>query len=428
MSMNVWLIKIGEPIPVEAVCKERIHRTGLLSRYLSKDDHKVTWWTSTFDRIRRKNIQDQDLIVNTRRGLTIRLLYSPGYNKSMSMARIRDQRYLAEKFLQCAVKESPPDLILSAYPTIELSKAAVLYGIQHDIPVVLDIRDLWPDIFIDSSPWFVRPLIRILIRPMIRDSRLVCARAAAITGITEQFVDWGINRGGRRRTPLDRSFPLAFAEATLTPGDIEESKQFWDGLGVKANDDAFIICFVGTLGHQFDIDTAVLASRLLRDAGRRVLFVFCGSGDRLEYYRRMAVDDDRIIFPGWMNASRLHVLLHRASVGLNPLPDRFDFLSTINNKAIEYLSAGLPILSSPTRGVLNEFITREKCGRSYRRQSATDLALQIGNLIDDPVGLRLMSDNARRSFERHFDPDQVYPEMIRHLEQIRDSRLSHGNA
>ena len=48
--------------------------------------------------------------------------------------------------------------------------------------------------------------------------------------------------------------------------------------------------------------------------------------------------------------------------GIDPLPDRYDYLASINNKAVEYLSAGLPVVSSPRHGVLYELLEREECG------------------------------------------------------------------
>ena len=68
------------------------------------------------------------------------------------------------------------------------------------------------------------------------------------------------------------------------------------------------------------------------------------SGNRQQTYQTY-------YFPGWVDAAKIFVLMRRSAVGLDPLPDRYDFLATINNKAIEYMSAGLPVISSPDRGV-----------------------------------------------------------------------------
>lgn len=413
--MNIWLVKIGEPVPLDAFCKERVHRTGLLSHYLAESGHDVTWWTSTFDRIRRETVSDSDRTVFLNQGLRVILLHGGGYRKSISLARMAYHRRVARKFKQRAQGEAPPDLILSAYPTVELCKEAVAYGRLHRIPVVLDMRDMWPDIILDTAPPVVRPFARVLLGPMIRNSRQVCSEATAITGITEEFVDWGLSRGSRARTVLDRSFPMAYVQASPPKDDIEEAAHFWDGLGISGSPSQFVACFIGTMGHQFDLGTAIRAFRIVQESGRRGKLVLCGTGDRLEHYRKMASGDRSILFPGWVNAAMMYVLLRRASVGLNPIPERYDFLSTINNKAIEYMSAGLPILASPQKGVLHDFIATHDLGRSYDPGDATGLARQMIAVMDHPDAWKRFSDHARQAFERYFNAEIVYREMGKYL-------------
>jgi glycosyltransferase involved in cell wall biosynthesis len=380
----------------------------------------VTWWTSTFDRIRRENVCTSDHTISLKEGVRIKLLHSPGYKKSISLARVKDQRHVARKFTLCAEGENPPDIILSAYPTVELCKSAIEYGYRHRVPVVLDMRDMWPDIILDSIPKAVRTFARIFLYPMIRDSRYVCSRAAAITGITDEFVNWGLNRGNRERTPLDRSFPLAYITKPPPKNEIGEAEHFWDKLGISKAKEDFVACFIGTIGHQFDLETPIRAARILSQSGRRVKLVFCGSGDRLESYKKLASEDERILFPGWVDAAKMYVLLRRASVGLNPFPERYDFLSTINNKAIEYMSAGLPVLSSPKKGVLYRLLKMEECGTGYEAGDAAALSRTITELYDDPCRLKRWSENAKGVFERDFNADIVYADMARYLGDIAD--------
>lgn len=416
--MNIWLLKIGEPVPLNASCKERLHRTGLLSHFLAESGHRVTWWTSTFDRIRRENIAATDLTISLKEGLRVKLLHGGGYKKSISLARVLHHRQVARKFLRHAEGEAPPDIILSAYPTVEFCKAAVEYGKGKRIPVILDMRDMWPDIILDTAPRVMRPFARILMHSMIRDSRSVCSEATAITGITEEFVDWGLRRGGRDRTGFDRPFPMAYVTKSPPKNDIEEAERFWDRLGITGSTTDFVACFIGTMGHQFDLGTPIEAFRILVESGRRAKLVLCGIGDRFEVYRKMASGNDHVIFPGWVNASMMHVLLRRAAIGLNPIPDRYDFLSTINNKAIEYMSAGLPMLSSPKKGVLSRFIHGNHLGESYEPGDAMGLARRLVDLMNNPYALREYSKHARRAFERHFNAEIVYREMTSHLSAV----------
>jgi glycosyltransferase involved in cell wall biosynthesis len=114
----------------------------------------------------------------------------------------------------------------------------------------------------------------------------------------------------------------------------------------------------------------------------------------------------------------MYVLLRRSFIGLNPIIDRYDFLSTINNKAIEYLSAGLPIISCPKKGVLFELIRNEKCGMSFEYGNSEELAQILIYLLNNPEVRSEMSFNAEILFKNKFDANIVYKEMMKHLENI----------
>ena len=55
-----------------------------------------------------------------------------------------------------------PDIILTSIPSIELSKVAVKYANKFNIPIVLDIRDLWPDVFFEILPKSTQLLVKFL--------------------------------------------------------------------------------------------------------------------------------------------------------------------------------------------------------------------------------------------------------------------------
>jgi glycosyltransferase involved in cell wall biosynthesis len=103
---------------------------------------------------------------------------------------------------------------------------------------------------------------------------------------------------------------------------------------------------------------------------------------------------------------------------LDPLPDRYDFLATINNKAVEYLSAGLPVISSPRRGVLYDLLKTESCGLSYVERGADELAATLQNLQADPVALAGMSVRAQTVFHRHFSANEIHKRMTEYLIEV----------
>lgn len=413
--MRFWLIGIGEPVPVPNGPNDRLHRCGYFANYLSGMGHEVVWWTSTFDHFRKKHHYRTDTGLSPNDRLQINLLHGCGYKSNLSLARIIDHRSIARKFAARALSERErPDLIISSFPPIELCVEAVRFGKKNGIPVVLDMRDMWPDIFIDHVPKPLRSIARLIIAPLLRNARHACAEATAIYGITDAFVEWGLRRGNRQRGDFDRSFPFGYISVPPDLNKVKEAEEFWNKYEVPRDDSDFIVCFLGTISHQFDIGTIINSSRELRKRGLSIRFVICGTGDRLEHYKRMAADDPNVIFPGWIDAAQIYVLMRRSLIGLSPLPDRYDYLATINNKSIEYMSAGLPILSCPDRGVLCDFLKEHQCGKSYLYGDWGALADFLAVLHNDRETLRRLSENSIRVFVKHLAAEIVYEGMMNH--------------
>ena len=421
--MNVWLVTIGEPIPVREGARDRLYRTGYFGQFLAHHGHDVTWWASTFDHSRKKHWFDETSHVRLDSGLDMRLLHGCGYSWNMSPYRLRDHHQIARQFSQLARQEKrPPDIVLCSFPTIDLCLASVEYGEQTRVPVVLDMRDMWPDIFAEMMIRPLRPLVRLACWPMYRAARRACSRATAITGITESFVDWGLSLGNRSRSSLDCAFPMGYATTAPSQEKIQAAEKFWDQQGILADSQKFTAAFVGTIGRQLDVRTIIQAARKLASKSAVIQFVLCGVGDCLPQLRRLAAGLPNVIFPGWIDAAAIHVLMRRSRIGLDPLPDRFDFHATINNKAIEYMSAGLPILSSPNRGVLAELLNSENCGLSYAYGDVDGLVTTLLRLVDDPEQTKILAWNSARLFQNRFTAEGVYREMMTYLKMIVDAR------
>ena len=107
-----------------------------------------------------------------------------------------------------------------------------------------------------------------------------------------------------------------------------------------------------------------------------------------------------------------------ADVGVNLLPPQEDFLGTVNNKAIEYLSAGLPILASPSRGLLHKMIYEKQIGMTLDSSDSDALAESLIMMRNDPGMRRRMSENAKQIFRECFTAEAVYPRMVENIETV----------
>lgn len=413
--MRFWLITIGEPLPTDGE-GDRLLRTGLLAERLLKAGHEVVWWSSGFDHIRKRHRSSIAGSVAVSSGLTLKLLASSGYRQNVSFQRLMDHRQLAASFRKEAPTCPLPDLILCSWPTLELCDEAVAYGQARQIPVILDIRDMWPDVLVNVVPSLVRPLARLCAAPLYRMARRSCQNSTAITAITDGCIDWARGLADMTREVQDRAFPLAYREKSPSDAEQTEAASFWGKQGVL-KDGKLTACFFGTFGRQFELDTMLQAARLLHKANAPIQFVLCGAGPELQHCRTQAADLPNVLLPGWVNAAQIWTLMRTSSVGLAPYRSTFDFRMSIPNKSIEYLSAGLPVVSS-LQGTLANLLDRNQAGLTYSNDSPSQLAAGLQRLHAEPGTREALSRNATALYRRQFVAETVYDEMVDYLSQF----------
>lgn len=422
--MRVWLVTIGEPLPIISD-DVRLLRTGMLAEELASRGHKVIWWTSTFDHSKKQHLFPTNKKMDLSESSCIHLLHSIGYKKNISLRRVLDHVGVARKFKYYSQEEPVPDVILCSIPTLELSVVSTRYGTEHNIPVVLDLRDMWPNIFVSRAPNSCRWLLRGLLAYMFHQIKAACREATAITGITPGYVEWGLKYAGRNRTSFDKDFPMGYSDESPAQEKIKDAESFWQKHSISSNNNEFIVCLFSSMVRQFELETVIDVARRLERTGRRFRFVFCGRGNALKYFKKVAEDCDTVLFPGWVNKQEIWTLMKIAQIGIAPYRSTEDFIISIPNKAIEYMSAGLPVISS-LKGTLQKLLLEHGAGITYENDNQDNLFSLLCNLYDHPERLAIMSKNSHALFKERFVAEKVYSNMCDYLEQIAEHGCSRG--
>ena len=417
--MKSWIITVGEPTPLDGE-NPRLYRSGMLANVLAERGNDVIWWTSAFDHANKKPRSTRNAVVIMNRNLKIHMLNSISYQKNISLARVVNHAVIAAKILSWFRQEQKPDIIIVSLPTIELAWVAVLWGKRYRIPVVVDVRDLWPDIFLELFPSGIRSVVYTLLRPYYEMARYACRNALAIIGLTDPFVAWGLEKGNRARKESDRVFPMGYSITRPKEDSLVDAEEFWKQHGLSLENEDFIVCFFGTMGRYFDLETVISAAKLISTLQYPIRFVMCGTGDNLNYYKILAGGCDNIFFPGWIDAAQIQVLMRLSSVGLAPYKNTPNFTLNLTNKPIEYLSSGLPVISS-LKGILKDLIDGNECGVTFEEGNPEDLVKILVELYKTPEKVRDMSRNAKRLFEEQFVAEVVYDDLAKYLERLAEN-------
>jgi glycosyltransferase involved in cell wall biosynthesis len=385
----------------------------LLAETLAGRGHEVLWWTSAIDHLRKRTIAGGEPRLLSKTGVQIQLLSGCLYRRNISVARLVNHVQLGRRFARLASKETRPDIILCSFPTIELSREAVRLGRQWGTPVILDVRDLWPDIFVDVLPRCMRAAGGFALRRQFEDTRRALADCSGLFAVSEGYLQWGLARGARQRGPGDAVYPLAYRLSDCTTEDEAALSARLRSCGLMPDEP--IALFAGTFGRTYDLTTVIGAAKLLRARGlHRLQFALCGSGERLHEWQRTAAGVAGVAFTGWLPAGELSCLLRRATLGLAAYARGAP--QGIPNKVVEYLAAGLPVLCS-LQGESRDLLESEGCGVCYEAGDAQSLAAGIDRVLAGG-NLMAMAARAQDVFERRFSAVAVYGEMAAHLERL----------
>lgn len=407
--MNIWLLRASELMPV--VNKgDRLLRMGMLAEELSKRNHTITWFSSTFDHFKKKQLFNKDTTVKVKDNYHINLIYAPGYKKNISVARIINHKIIASKFRKIAEKLEKPDLIYAAFPTIDYAEQAVKYGKKHGVPVIVDIRDLWPDTFRHNLSEPLRTLARPYIKLMDYKTKKLMKDAFAINSISEAMLDWGLEKAKREKGKYDKYFFIGY--------DKKEIPQNTKDIDIIERD-KFNIAFLATINNQFDYNKIAQIATILEKKDKDIVINICGVGPQYKDLQERVKGISNIRLLGWVGKDELNYILNNSKIGFAPYKNTFDFQMSVSNKFGEYLSYGLPIVMT-VDGYMQKLLIENNCGIST--QDVDKICDFLLDIKSDEEKYNTMSSNAKKIYEESFVAKEIYKNLANYLEKIKEEQ------
>jgi glycosyltransferase involved in cell wall biosynthesis len=334
------------------------------------------------------------------------------------LARLQAYRQLARRFRDIAPTLPKPNVIVAAIPSLDWAEAAVGFGQQHHIPVVVDVRDLWPDVYTNAVPAWCRSISTRILRPLFDQCRRICRGATAITGVSQSYVDWGVHRANRSATVLDRPYAIGYEAPVSTLGHAADRCQK-HGIDPRKT----ICLFAGLFESTYDVSAVVDAARRLSHR-TDVQFVVAGRGRQLDIARSQVQDLTNVVFAGWLDRHDLMAIAEASAIGLCAYAQ--DATQSLPNKPFEYMASKLAIVSSLS-GELATLIDRHGCGINYRAGDSAALANAIAKLADDKSLLCQQQHAAFELWNQSFRYQTIYPAFADYLEQCANT-ASHCQA
>lgn len=412
MKTKIWLINEGENLPGDDN-NPRLQRMGLLAYEISKlEGTEIVWWQSTFNHYQKKFRCHEDKTAQLKDNLKLIMLHSYGYSKNVCLRRLVHEWKTAHAFYVQAEHHELPDVMVSAMPTVAQAHYVVKFARKHHIPVIVDLRDLNPDVFVSPFSGLTRKLVALGIKPLQWMLGNALKHATGLVGTTEPYLNWGLKYARRARSDNDRVFFVSYSDGGMLSNLSRDSKwakyQGYEG---------FVCCYFGQFGKLMDFDTVIDAAELCQKNGVKALFLLCGAGETLEHCRSRVKERGltNVELPGWVNKSDIAEIGYVSDAGLMAYQNDDNFNMQMPNKFSEYLALGLAILLQPT-GVMEKVIADNQCGIRY--DNAKDLYEAVKALAEDKEKLDLYKKNSRLLFERAFSVEKIYREYGEYIIKI----------
>jgi len=278
------------------------------------------------------------------------------------------------------------DVVVASSPHAWLLPAGILIGRSRRIPVVLDIRDHWPETVPGhaSHPRFWGAVGRMVTWSY--------RRADLVVGVSAAY------------GPLAQRHGLPHERFRCIPNGLDEDRFPWpprkaawrQRLGLPA--DAVVVSFVGTMGTQMGIETLVDAARHLRDSTPRIHFLLAGEGtSRAALEARAGPDASNVTFMDPVPAADVHQLLGASDISVACLEDAPVHRERIPAKLWEILGYGLPLVLVSGAGEAARLLEDEaRAGTRVPPGDDAGLATVLRDLAAAPARRARLGGRGRR--------------------------------
>lgn len=228
------------------------------------------------------------------------------------------------------------DVLIASGPPYFQQFAGVIAASLTGTPVVLEVRDMWPDYLVEMG--VIRN--RAIAGALFATERWLCRRAAALVVVTESF--------GRRF--VEKGVPGP--KISVIPNGVDTTRYYASDESLPfmppATDRTPVVGYLGTFGAGQGLQSVVDAARLLHERGVTIRMMLVGDGSERSALEadlaRRPVDGVTIHDPIPRDATR--AFYNRCDIVLVPHAPLPVLKDTVPSKIFEVMACERPLLAA----------------------------------------------------------------------------------
>lgn len=311
--------------------------------------------------------------------------------------------YAGLRFADCKY-----DCIIVTSPPLMVGIPGLLLSRWRRIPLVLEIRDLWPESAIEMGVLTNKWLIHLA----HKFEKYLYRKAQLINVLTPAFRERLIRDKGvdpYKIVMIPNAADFRWSEKALRSACV-------DGLrGRLRLEGKFVIIYVGAHGLANDLMQLVEAAALLRGTDAHFLLI----GDGMQKRMLMNEVDSRgltnISFLDPVSKEQIFEYIIMADIGVAVLKKAEIFKTVYSNKTFDYFSCKKPVLMA-IDGVSRDLVEQAEAGMFAEPENAADLAEKIRIYMNDRALLRKQGENGYQFVHAHFDRSKLAKDFLECIE------------
>ena len=302
---------------------------------------------------------------------------------------------------------SKPDVVIASSPHIFVGYAGVWYHRLKRVPLVMEVRDIWPESIIAVGAKIPK-IGFIMLEAVERAMYRVCQRLVVLgEGYRARLIEKGVPEEKMRMvmngTNLEKFYPQE--------KDVELLRKY--GLEGK-----FVVSYIGAVGMACGLSVVIDAAEKM--IGRPVAFVIVGDGaQRTKLEGTAKVKHlDNIVFTGkqppidmpkWVAASDA-CLVHLKKTEL--------FTTVMPSKVFEAAGCKRPIIMG-VDGYAKKLVMDAMAGLDMKPENADSLVECVEKLMADSALCERLGDNAYNNIAKVHNRDKQAEDYLRILQEVK---------
>jgi glycosyltransferase involved in cell wall biosynthesis len=305
---------------------------------------------------------------------------------------------------------SSPDVVIATSPQLLQGLAGLWIAKQRGVPLVFEVRDLWPESLTLNSNSRLNRLVSAILSKISVFLYRHCDHIVVVTPAFKKYLveHYGI-AAEKISIVMNGVEPDVFTPSGETDSVVEEFQL----------SGRFVVSFIGVLGNAHGLKSVAQAAARLQEIAPKVLFLLVGEGADKSNVRSLAeaMGLKNLLILDQQPRNKIPALIRASSACMVPLKKSEIFKTVIPTKMLEFMACGRPVILG-VEGQARELVEKADCGVCVPPEDSAALAGAIEQLYSDAKLRERLGRNGRNYVVRYLTREQTAKDYLEILQRV----------